>query len=126
MGKRILILGRNSYIGNSFQAYVEENYPGKFETERVSLRGEDWKRADWSGYDSILNVTGKAHADIGSLTEEEKRFIADFYKYSFVGIMLDWIQKGMKEDYRETVEAVCIILHGTIAHSIDNFTKYRK
>lgn len=73
MGKRILILGRNSYIGNSFQAYVEENYPGKFETERVSLRGEDWKKADWSGYDSILNVTGKAHADIGSLTEEEKR-----------------------------------------------------
>ena len=57
-----------------------------------------------------------------SVTEEEKRFIADFYKYSFVGIMLDWIQKGMKEDYRETVEAVCIILHGTIAHSIDNFT----
>ena len=31
------------------------------------------KRDDWSGYDSILNVTGKAHADIGILTEEQKQ-----------------------------------------------------
>ena len=75
--------------------------------------------------DLILGVV-EEQAQEKSVTEEEKRFIADFYKYSFVGIMLDWIQKGMKEDYRETVEAVCIILHGTIAHSIDNFTKYRK
>lgn len=75
--------------------------------------------------DLILGVV-EEQAQEKSVTEEEKRFIADFYKYSFVGIMLDWIQKGMKEDYRETVDAVCIILHGTIAHSIDNFTKYRK
>lgn len=71
--KKILVLGENSYIGNSFQAYVEENYPGKIQVHRVSLRGQDWKKADWTGYDSILNVTGKAHADIGGLTEEEKR-----------------------------------------------------
>ena len=75
--------------------------------------------------DLILGVV-EEQAQEKSVTEEEKRFIADFYKYSFVGIMLDWIQKGMKEDYRETVDAVCIILHGTIAHSIDNFIKYRK
>ena len=31
------------------------------------------------------------------VTEEQKKFIADFYKYSFVGVMLDWIKRGMKE-----------------------------
>ncbi len=71
--KKVLILGANSYIGNSFREYVKENYPGEFTVTRVSLRGDDWKEADWSEYDSILNVTGKAHADIGSLTEEEKQ-----------------------------------------------------
>ena len=45
------------------------------------------------------------------ISEEDKEFIADFYKYSFVGIMLDWIRQGMKEEY-----------HG-IKNSIDNFTK---
>ena len=71
--KKVLILGANSYIGNSFREYVKENYPGEFTVTRVSLRGNAWKEADWSEYDSILNVTGKAHADIGSLTEEEKQ-----------------------------------------------------
>lgn len=71
--KKVLILGANSYIGNSFREYVKENYPGEFTVTRVSLRGDDWKETDWSEYDSILNVTGKAHADIGSLTEEEKQ-----------------------------------------------------
>ena len=33
------------------------------------------------------------------LSEEEKAFIADFYKYSFVGVLLDWIRQGMTEDY---------------------------
>lgn len=71
--KKVLILGENSYIGCSFQAYMEQNYPGEFQINRVSLRGNGWQEADWSGYDSVLNVTGKAHADIGSLTEEEKQ-----------------------------------------------------
>lgn len=28
--------------------------------------------------------------------KEEREFIAHFYKYSFVGVMLDWIRRGMK------------------------------
>ncbi|MDO5539372.1 MAG: TetR/AcrR family transcriptional regulator [Eubacteriales bacterium] len=53
----------------------------------------------------------------------EKNFIADFYKYSFVGIMLDWIKNGMKDDYQKIVEYMCITLHGNITNSIHNFTK---
>ena len=39
-----------------------------------------------------------------TIPDKDKRFIADFYKYSFVGIMLDWIKQGMKEDYEELPE----------------------
>ncbi len=38
-----------------------------------------------------------------AIADEDKRFIADFYKYGFVGIMLDWIDKGMQEDYHKIV-----------------------
>ena len=58
-----------------------------------------------------------------SITEEQKTFIADFYKYSFVGIMLDWIKQGMKSDYEEIVERMCLTLHGTILRSIENFSE---
>lgn len=56
------------------------------------------------------------------ISEEEKQFIADLYKYSFVGIMLDWIRQGMKEDYREITEKIGITLKGNISNSIHNFT----
>ena len=59
-----------------------------------------------------------------SLTQEQKSFIADFYKYSFVGIMLDWIRQGMKSDYTDIWKNMCITIHGNITNSIQNFTKH--
>lgn len=60
------------------------------------------------------------------LAEEDKTFIAEFYKYAFVGIMLDWISRGMKDDYKKIVERMSITLHGTIANSIHNFEQVKK
>lgn len=56
------------------------------------------------------------------VSEENRRFIADFYKYSFVGIMLDWIKQGMKDDYSLIAEKISITVHGSIANSIHNFS----
>lgn len=55
------------------------------------------------------------------IAEEDKRFIAEFYKYSFVGIMLDWIRQGMKTEPEELVEKISITLHGNIKQSVHNF-----
>ena len=55
--------------------------------------------------------------------QEDKNFIARVYSYIFVGIMLDWIKQGMKEDYGEIARMIAITLHGGIANSIRNFTK---
>ena len=56
-----------------------------------------------------------------NVTQEDKQFIANFYKYGFVGIMLEWIQDGMKEDINELVGKISLTLHGTITTSIENF-----
>ena len=47
--------------------------------------------------DLLMNVV-EEKAEGTSISEEDRRFIADFYKYSFVGLMLDWIKQGMKDD----------------------------
>jgi len=60
------------------------------------------------------------------IAEEDKVFIAEFYKYSFVGIMLDWIDRGMKDDYKGIVEKMSITLHGTVTNSIHNFAQEKK
>ncbi len=43
-----------------------------------------------------------------AIADGDKRLIADFYKYGFVGIMLDWIDKGMQEDYHKIVMMMAI------------------
>lgn len=71
-------------------------------------------------YRLIADVVEEKCAD-ARVAEEDKAFIAEFYKYGFVGVMLDWIDRGMKEDYAEIVEKMSITLHGNITHSIHNF-----
>ena len=76
-------------------------------------------------HDLIMSVV-EEQARSTSLTQEQKSFIADFYKYSFVGIMLDWICQGMKSNYASICQNMCTTLHGNISNSIKNFTKSTK
>lgn len=75
--KRILITGLHSYIGDSVEAYLQEynKSAGKeiYQVQKLSLRGESWKQADFGEFDSILHVAGLAHADVGGMSEKEKR-----------------------------------------------------
>ena len=52
------------------------------------------------------------------ILNQQKDFIAHFYKYGFVGVILDWIDSGMDEDYQ--------MILGTIDLSIQNFTNKKK
>lgn len=58
-----------------------------------------------------------------NISQEDKVFIAQFYKYSFVGVMLDWIRQGMKEDYHQIAEKISTTLRGNIIQSIENFAE---
>ena len=52
-----------------------------------------------------------------NLREEDKKFITDFYKYAFVSIVLDWIDKGMIENPKIIVSKVSNLITGTINHA---------
>ena len=45
-------------------------------------------------YDLLIGVVEEKSAGM-NVRDEDKKFIADFYKYAFVGLMLDWV-KGEK------------------------------
>ena len=71
-------------------------------------------------YDLIAGVVEEKSKGL-DLTEEDKKFIANFYKYGFVGIMIEWIQAGMKEDIEELVNKMSLTLHDTVTTSVQNF-----
>ncbi len=76
-------------------------------------------------YDLLRGVVEEKSVGM-NISEEEKRFIADFYKYGFVGIMLDWIKGGMKEDYRIIADRMGNTLQGNVTNAIENFQNHRK
>lgn len=111
--KKILILGANSYIGTSFHNYLTTKYPGQYQTDIVSLKGTDWKNWDWSGYDSVLNVTGKAHADISSLTEEQKK---EYYAVN-CDLAVEAARKAIADGVAQYIYFSSIIVYGDSSNS---------
>ena len=71
-------------------------------------------------YDLIAGVVEEKSKGL-DLSDEDKKFIANFYKYGFVGIMFEWIQAGMKEDIEELANKMGLTLHNTVTTSIHNF-----
>lgn len=59
--KKILITGANSYIGTSFKNYIEEKYSDHYTVEVISITDGEWRKKDFSGFDSIIHVAGIAH-----------------------------------------------------------------
>ena len=58
--KRILITGEGSYIGSMFTKWLEQ-WPGDYIVDEISVRGDEWKDADFSSYDTVFHVAGIAH-----------------------------------------------------------------
>ncbi len=71
--RRVLITGADSYIGNRFEAYAREHYGGNFQIDALDVTGDDWRKFDFSSYDTVFHVAGIAHADVGRVSEEVKR-----------------------------------------------------
>lgn len=72
--KRILITGAGSYIGTSVEKWLNQpQFAGMYHTDTIDMRGEEWKKKNFLGYDTVLHVAGIAHADIGKATEEQKK-----------------------------------------------------
>ena len=111
--KKILILGANSYIGTSFENYIYQKYPEDYEIHTISLHGDTWRHENWSSYDSILNVTGKAHADISKLSEEQKQ---EYYAIN-CDLAVETAKKAIEDGAAQYIYLSSIIVYGDSSNS---------
>ena len=70
-------------------------------------------------YDLLSGVVNERSANM-SVSEDDKKFIADFYKFAFVGIMLEWIKNDMKADPKQIVDRISNLIHGDITRALEN------
>ena len=53
-----------------------------------------------------------------NIDEKNKKFIADFYKYAFVGLVQEWIENGMEENPEEIINKLSLMLDGNFDNAI--------
>lgn len=71
-------------------------------------------------YDLLIGVVNE-RAEGLSVREEDREFIANFYKYAFVGVMLDWVKNDMKEDPKQIIERLSTLMHGNVSAALERF-----
>lgn len=72
--KKVLLTGVNSYIGTNLKRYLQEynlQQGGEYYIVKcISQRNPAWEQEDFSGYDTIVDVTGLAYTDVNRLSED--------------------------------------------------------
>lgn len=68
--KRVLITGKNSYIGTSLEKWLLRE-PEKYFVHTIDVRGEEWKEHDFSHYDVVFHVAGIAHVKESKVSTEQ-------------------------------------------------------
>ena len=71
-------------------------------------------------YDLIVGVVEEKSRGL-NIAEEDKKFIADFYKYGFVGIMLEWISHNMSQPPEKIVERLSDLIDGDINRMLEKY-----
>lgn len=110
--KKILITGANSYIGTSFEQYMDKNHPGTFAIDTLDMLNANWKETDFSKYDSIFHVAGIAHADVSHVSEETKQL----YYHVNTDLAIETAQKAKEEGTKQFVFMSSMIVYGGMEH----------
>ena len=68
----------------------------------------------------VLGVVEEKSAGM-AVSQEDKNFIAYFYEYAFIGIVLNWINDNMREDPAVIVERTSRLIHGNVVQGLNAF-----
>jgi UDP-glucose 4-epimerase len=102
--KKILITGKNSYIGTSLEKWLGK-YPDKYKVDTVDMREESWKKKDFSIYDVVFHVAGIAHVS------SDPKMEGLYYKVNR-DLTIETAKKAKAEGVEQFIFMSSIIVYG--------------
>ena len=106
--KKILITGKNSYIGTSVKTWLI-NSNQHYIVDEISVKGKGWYEMDFSSYEAVFHVAGIAHSDTGNSTEETKLL---YYQVN-TDLTIEIAQKAKLEGVRQFIFMSSMIVYGS-------------
>lgn len=107
--KRVLITGKNSYIGTSLENWLMRE-PDKYKVDTVDMKDGSWKEKDFSLYDVVFHVAGIAHVSSDPKME-------DIYYKVNRDLTIETAEKAKAEGVKQFIFMSSIIVYGDSSSS---------
>ena len=108
--KKILITGAGSYIGTSFEEYMQR-FGVRYKIDTVDMIGDSWRSTDFSGYDCVFHVAGIAHSDNGRISKEKEKL---YYAVN-TELTVETAAKAKAEGVKQFIFMSSAIVYGSSA-----------
>ena len=102
-------------------AAVQENKPFILNVYRCVHREQVEKYLQPLVDQLLLDVIEEESSGM-MIREEDKQFIIDFYRYGFVGMVLEWIRRDMKTEPAIMAERLNTMMHGDLERALLRFS----
>nr|WP_115642376.1 NAD-dependent epimerase/dehydratase family protein [Clostridium putrefaciens] len=106
--KKILITGANSYIGTSFEKWMQK-WTKDYSIDTIDMKDGSWERKDFSKYDVVFHVAGIAHVSTDPNME-------DLYYKVNRDLTIETAMKAKADGARQFVFMSSIIVYGDSSH----------
>ncbi|MBO8436926.1 MAG: TetR/AcrR family transcriptional regulator [Spirochaetes bacterium] len=103
-----------------FQA-VEKNHVFVFNVYNSMSREQLERSLTGPVTELLLSVLKEATVQ-KKLKDDEMFFIASFYSYAFIGVMLDWIGSGMREKPELMIKRIECVMAGSFENAAGRFS----
>ena len=115
---KILITGDDGYIANKFAEYVKDNE--KFEVTLISVIDDEWKKRDFSGFDTIVHLAGIVH---------KKNVSKEVYEKVNYVLTIELAEKAKKDKVKQFIFFSTASVYGKIngkitQNSVENPNNY--
>lgn len=107
--KKILITGKNSYIGTSLENWLMRE-PDKYKIDTIDMTEGSWKAKDFSAYDVVFHVAGIAHVSSDPKME-------DIYYKVNRDLTIETAEKAKAEGVKQLIFMSSIIVYGDSSSS---------
>ena len=102
--KKILITGRNSYIGMHVKNWLEKEM-NQYDVVELDVKTNEWLHEDFSKYDAIFHVAGIAHVSTNKKLE-------NLYYNVNCNLAIQVANKAKKENVKQFIFMSSMIIYG--------------
>lgn len=113
--KRVLITGKNSYIGTRFETYMQA-HQDECCVNRISVRSNEWTGMDFRNFDVVLHVAALVH-------KKEKKQSEPLYQAINCELAVEVAKKAKMSGVRQFIFLSTAAVFGSGVQRIDTDTK---